>query len=165
MKKITLLFIIIISINFFACKKNAQDLSGYYITASFNGNDETFSDNVSAGEYSGDISAGFAMSAKDNANNKSISLNIGHAFGQPITTGIYKFPPVIYNAFPAGTYNVADSIFYGSGIDTTIANIQIAIINLTNTTVTGTFSGRFNNTQNANDGIVITNGSFNLPVH
>lgn len=160
MKKLSFV-LIIITIYCSSCSKNKVDTSPYYIKAMFNGQEKTFLDDPAAAEYSGDITAGFSMKAKDNSANTSVYLGIMHPFGVKITEGVYK---EISNGYePSGNYVIEDKIFYASGFILNASTIQIAISNLTNTTVSGTFSGKLNNT--ANDSIIITNGTFNLPVH
>ncbi len=167
MKKTLRLLAIFIVMCFCACKKDADsiDTSTYYIKADFNGTEQKFSDNATAGEYSGDITAGFAMSAKNNINNKAIDLVIQHVFGITVTNGVYESNSGNHSFSPAGSYVIADSIFFGSGVVPNSSAIKITISNLTSSVVSGTFSGVFNNRDDTNDNIVITSGKFYLPVH
>ncbi|MEP6683256.1 MAG: hypothetical protein ABJA35_08350, partial [Parafilimonas sp.] len=125
---------------------------------------QNFHDNAAAQEYSGDITAGFTMSGKNNANNKTIQLVIQHAFDTIITKGVYESNSGNHYFSPDGNYVVADSTFYGSGVVPNSSTIKITILNINQSIVSGTFSGKFNNTDNTNDSIVITNGEFYLPV-
>jgi hypothetical protein len=161
MKK-SLLLLMIAAVYCCSCTKDGIDASSYYIKAKFNGEEKKFSNSPAASEYSGDITAGFSMSAKNNSANTSFSLNIIHPFGVKLTEGVYK--EVSGGYIPDGGYVIADTIFYASGFEQTSSTVQIIISNLTGTTVSGTFSGTFYNTANVNDSISITNGSFKLPV-
>lgn len=157
-----LLLLVIASLYCSACKKDVVDNSAHFIKAKFNGTEKIFSYSPSASEYSGDISAGFSMSAKNDSDNTSFSLGIVHPFGVRITPGIYN--KLSNGYYPNGSYT-KDAVFYASRIllpDS--STIQITISNLTNTTVTGTFSGTMRNIDDSTEEITITNGSFNLPV-
>lgn len=157
-----LMLLVIASLYCSACKKEGADNSAWFIKAKFNGTEKTFSDSPSALEYSGDLSAGFSMNAKNDSGNSSFSLGIVHPFGVEITPGSYNKPSNGY--YPSGNY-IKDTVSYVSGIlmpDS--STIQITISNLTNTTVTGTFSGTLHNRNDSTEEITITNGSFNLPV-
>jgi hypothetical protein len=158
---------LVIAICFFSCKKNAAeiDTSSYYIKAMFNGSEEKFSDNAEATNFSGDITADFIMTAKNNISNNAVTLVIEHAFDTTVTKGIYE--PDLNNHYfnPGGNYVKSDTLIYSSGVVSGPSKIKITILNLTSLTVGGTFSGVFKNTNNINDSISITDGEFNLPVH
>ena len=157
--------VVVIAICCFSCMKNATeiDASSYYIKAALNGSEETFSDNAAATDFSGDFTADFIMTAKNNMNNDAMTLVIEHAFDTTVTKGTYQPDPNNNYFNPGGDYIKSDTIFFGSGIGN--SKIKITISNLTQLTVSGTFSGVFKNTNNNNDSISVTNGEFNLPVH
>jgi hypothetical protein len=165
MKKILPAFVIAICC--FSCMKKAAeiDTSSYYIKAALNGSEEKFSDNAEATNFSGDLSAAFIMTAKNNMNNDAITLVIGHAFDTTVTKGVYQPDPNNHYFNPGGNYIKSDTIFFGSGVGTDPSKFKITISNLTSLTVSGTFSGIFKNADNTNSSINITNGEFNLPVH
>lgn len=156
-------FIIFIAVSFYVCKKdvNAIDTSTYYIKAAFNGTEKLFSEDATATDLYGDLTADFIMSAKNN--NSTISLVIQHAFDTTVTKGTYEPDAANHYFNPDGDYMSSDSIIYASGGAGSL--IKITILNLTKTIVTGSFNGVFKNTNDTTDSISITNGEFNLPVH
>src|SRR5436305_14715486 len=91
MKKCKWAFIII-AVSFYACKKDADtiDTSTYYIKAQFNGTPQQFSDDATATDFYGDITADFIMSAKNKVNNNATTLVIRHAFDTTVIKGVYK---------------------------------------------------------------------------
>lgn len=166
MKKYLLITILAVS---FCCSCNKElkdagiDHNSYYIKATLNGEVKTFSDNPSAGEYSGDLSAGFDMMAEDKTNAAEFKLNIIHPFGMPLTTGTYG--NISNGCIPSGHYRLGDIISYESGIDANTSTLYITISGISITSVSGTFSGSFRNMRDTNAIMTVANGSFNLPVH
>ena len=54
-----------------SCKKHIEAPSSYYIKITVDGKESKFSDKPLAGEYSGDITAGFSMSATNASSHSS----------------------------------------------------------------------------------------------
>jgi hypothetical protein len=157
-----LLLLMIASMYCSACKKDAVNNSGsYFIKAKLNGTEKTFSGSAYASEYAGDLSAGFNMSAKNDADSSVFSLNITHPFGAKITERIYGNLSNGYYATAGYTRDTV--IFYSRIILPDASTIQITISNITNTIVTGSFSGTLLNADST-EAITIKDGSFNLPV-
>lgn len=158
-----LLLFVISAVSYGACKKDGMNNnnSAYYIKATLNGKEKTFLGSPSAFEYSGDITAGFSMSAKNDSAKLYLSLNINHPFGIKITKGIYDKPANGY--FSTVNYTI-DTVYYVSRLQPDSSTIQITISNITNSTVTGTFSGSILNTADSTDAVTIKNGSFYLPI-
>lgn len=166
MKKYLLITILATSFCY-SCNKELKsagvDHNSFYIKATLNGELRTFSDNPSAGEYPGDLSAGFNMMAEDKKDAAEFTLNIIHPFGMPLTTGTYGNIATGY--IPSGHYRLGDVISYESGINSNTSTLNITISGISNTSVSGTFNGSLINMRDTNAVMTITNGSFNLPVH
>lgn len=71
MKKIKWLLIIFIIINFYACKKDADNTDNYYISAFLNNKEQNFSDNTETTELTNEFINSFSMFA-DNEKAKRI---------------------------------------------------------------------------------------------
>ena len=98
--------------------------------------------------------------------NEGLGLQITQN-GTAISTGTYTQGLGTY--ILAGVYNPGTNdvtAIYGAGLKLpTSAPLQIIILTLTATEVSGTFSGMFyDNSGVGTDSLLISNGSFNLPI-
>src|SRR5436305_11689079 len=148
MKKISSLLLVCLSLLFFAsCNKSSGGGSNYYIKANIDGTEKTYTTNplvVSINQnsyYSLAVSAGSA-----NSSSEGISLQITQNSGA-ITSGTYIDGTAGASYTLGGDYNPGTTDIakiYGAGLQlSTTAPLTITITQLTNSQVSGTFSGEF----------------------
>lgn len=171
MKKINSLLFVCLSFLFFAaCSKDDNSGGGpkYFIKANVGGTAKTFSANPlvvkinQSGTYSLSMSAGAGGSSLE-----GMALQINQTSG-PITAGTYN-ETLLGDYVIAATYNpnTSDvSAIYGAGLKiSTTAPLQIVISSITDSEVSGTFSGEFfDNSGVGSNSLLITSGEFKLPV-
>lgn len=152
-------------IAFAACSKDSgNDNPKYYMKASIGGSEKTYVSVPVALHMNQNGTDILSMSA---GANEGLGLQITQT-GAVITVGTYTQSgtgnPIIAGIYNPGTTD-ATAIF-GAGLKfPTSAPLQIVISTLTTAEVSGTFSGMFyDNSGTGTDSLMITNGSFNLPI-
>lgn len=172
MKKINSILLVCLSFLFFAgCSKDDNSGGGnnYFIKANIGGTAKTFSATPlvvkinQAGTYSLSMSAGAGGGSLE-----GLALQINQTSG-PIAAGTYSDDAGSSDYVVAATYNPNSSdvaAIFGAGLKiSTTAPLQIVISSITDSQVTGTFSGEFfDNSGTGSNSLLITNGEFSLPV-
>lgn len=174
MQKIYFFGLICLSLIFFtACKKNSGNgNSPYYIKATIGGTEKKYifdayvEVNIAASSigttYSYLMYAGAGGSSLEGLGfqiNDTTPL-ITRTYDQTLGAGDY----IITSNYNPGTSNLSE--IFGAGLKlTTSRPLQIVITNISNTQIAGTISGEFySNAGAGTDSLLITNGSFNLPM-
>jgi hypothetical protein len=148
-----------------ACNKDGgSGGSNYYMKANIGGTEKTYTTMPLAMRFNQNDTYVLSMSA---GANEGLGLQITQT-GTPLTTTQY-LQSGSGNYVIAGVYNpgTADvTAIFGAGLKyPTSVPLQIVISNLTSSEVSGTFSGMYyNNSGVGTDSILITNGSFSLPI-
>jgi len=162
MKPFYLVCLFIISLA--ACNKDGgSGGSNYYMKANIGGTEKTYTTAPLAMQFNQNDTYVLSMSA---GANEGLGLQITQT-GTPLTTNQYISGSGNYVV--AGVYNpgTADvTAIYGAGLKyPTSLPLQIVISSFTSSEVSGTFSGMYyNNSGIGPDSMLITNGSFSLPV-
>lgn len=170
MKKFSSLLLVCFSILFFAaCKKDSDNGPTYYIKANIGGTEKTYSAIPIAVQINQGGTYSLAISAAANANSsEGLGLQINKTSG-PITAGTYSDASNSNDYVIAGIYNPGTSdisAIFGAGLKISVsAPLNIVISEITDSKVSGTFSGEFyNNSGTGTDSLLITNGNFNIPI-
>lgn len=170
MKKINILYLVgFLLIAFSACKKETSGGdSGYYIKANVGGTDKNYTSTPmaitlnSGGVYSLSLAAGAGGTSGEGL---SFQITQNDA---PVTAGTYSEGGsgdyVVGGVYNPGTTDLAE--MFGAGMHYPVSHpLQIVITNITDKKVSGTFSGEFfDNSGVGSESLMITNGSFNLPI-
>ena len=144
-----------------ACKKDSN--SNYYLQADINGITENFNTDVYAQEFSGDFTASFNISGKNNMAHQ-LFVSIAHTFNRKVNAGTYNKKSTDSMYYPQIAYIKNDTINYNSGPGTSPYPLTIIISQLTDKSAMGSFTGTVYNYSHRSDSIVITNGKFYVPV-
>jgi len=161
--------IICLSFLFVSCKKDKNDSTDYYISAKVGGEPITYKTNAIAVKLQVDTIYNIALTAYgDVTTGQRFFLEIGQV-NKPITTGTYidagADELLVVGGYNPGTTD--DSKIFGAGLQTdSNPRLQISISTLTETNVSGTFSGTYYDNGGDGPGIIaVTEGKFNLPLH
>ena len=144
-----------------ACKKDGGN--NYYLQADINGVTENFNTDAYAQEISGDITAAFDVTGKNDMPHQFF-LSIVHTFNRVVKAGIYNNMSADSMYYPQMSYIKKDTINYSSEPAAGRYPLTITIAQLTDKLAAGTFSGKVYNRSNPSDSIVITNGKFYVSV-
>ena len=155
--------LLIISLS--ACNKDGgSGGSQYYMKATIGGTEKTYTTVPLAMRFDQNSTYVLSMSA---GAYEGMGLQITQT-GTPLTTGQYTQGGsgnyVIAGVYNPGTADV--TAIFGAGLKyPTSVPLQIVISSLTPSEVSGTFSGMYyNNSGVGTDSMLITNGSFSLPI-
>lgn len=170
MKKISSIIFICFSVLFFAsCKKDSGSGTNYYMKATIDGTEKTYSSTPLALSVNQSGTYILSMSASASAgSSEGLGLQITQSSG-PIAAGTYTDGASGVSYLLSGVYNpgtVNSSDIYGAGIQLSATSpLTITITNVSTSAVSGTFSGEFfDNSGAGTNSIMITDGSFNLPI-
>ncbi|HVX24835.1 MAG TPA: hypothetical protein VHB70_00735 [Parafilimonas sp.] len=156
-------------ISFAACKKDSGGSSGYYVKANVGGTQKNYTSTPlgivqnDGGSYSLTIEAGAGGSSLE-----GLALEINQTSGA-IAAGTYDELSGGSNYAIASTYNPGSSdvsAIFGAGLKLpTSQPLQIVITSISNSQVSGTFSGEYyDNSGTGTDSLLVSNGSFNVPI-
>lgn len=158
-------FVCLLLVLFTACSKDSGGGEpGYFMKATIGGTEKNYVSVPAALHINQNGTDILSMTA---GANEGLGLQITQT-GAFITAGTYTQSST-GNPIVAGIYNpgtLDPSAIFGAGIKfPTSAPLQIVISTLTATQVTGTFSGMYyDNSGIGTDSLLISNGSFNLPI-
>lgn len=170
MRKINFLYLIVLLlISVTACKKETGSSdSGYYIKANVGGTDKNYTSTpMSITINSGGVYSLSLAASAGGTSGEGLSFQITQN-GAPITTGTYSESGsgdyTIAGVYNPGTTDLAEMFGAGMHFSPSVP-LQITIINISDKKVSGTFSGEFfDNSGMGSESLIITNGSFNLPI-
>lgn len=162
MRKTTLSFIAIITIIAIAgtsCKKSSSSTSsGSQITCTIDGTNVTFSSNAGASVITSGGSTLTQVEATNSANAFVIAITSSSAVN---TSDTYTDAG---NAAVLSETDLTGTTVTGISAYVTTPNVKVNFTNITSTNLTGTFSGSMAATSGGT-AMIITNGTFNVPLH
>ena len=169
MKNFNLLYLLLLFVTFAACKKESDNSPKYFIKAVIGDSEKIYTDSITAVKGVTFNTYGLNFSAYLSSNhNNGLEFEMAQS-NKDITSGTYTQSNTTSYSIVAVYKTGTSGLYYSFGAfyDKISATepLQITISTISNTQVSGTFSGMFYS-QDAfhTDSLRISNGSFYLPI-